>query len=61
MAFGQSLALGTFRLVRRLALLSEDHPLALSEHRYLGHRFRLDVEFRGRPGAAAPETPGMTL
>lgn len=47
-------------LVRRLALLADSRPLALSEHRYLGHRFRLDVEFRGWPGTAATDPPGMT-
>ncbi|GAB3404484.1 GntR family transcriptional regulator [Flindersiella endophytica] len=47
-------------LVRRLALLEDDRPLALSEHRYLGHRFRLDVEFRGWPGTAAAEPLGLT-
>jgi GntR family transcriptional regulator len=47
-------------VVRRLALRNESQPLALSEHRYLGHRFRLDVEFRGWPGTAATEPPGMT-
>ncbi len=47
-------------LVRRLALLADARPLALSEHRYLGHRFRLDVEFRGWPGTAAADPPGIT-
>ncbi|GIJ43846.1 GntR family transcriptional regulator [Virgisporangium aliadipatigenens] len=41
-------------LVRRLALRDEATPLALSDHRYLGHRFRLDVEFRGWPAADPP-------
>lgn len=41
-------------LVRRLAI--GQTPLALSEHRYLGHRFRLDVEFRGWP---SPDPPGI--
>lgn len=47
-------------LVRRLAVLPGGRPLALSEHRYLGHRFRLDVEFRGWPGTAATDPPGVT-
>jgi GntR family transcriptional regulator len=47
-------------LIRRVALLADDHPLALAEHRYLGHRFRLDVEFRGGPATAATEPPGVT-
>jgi GntR family transcriptional regulator len=41
-------------LIRRLALLPDGQPLALSEHRYLGHRFRLEVEFRGGPGTDPP-------
>lgn len=40
-------------LVRRVALDGE-RPIALSEHHYLGHRFRLEVEFRGWPGAEPP-------
>lgn len=41
-------------LIRRLALLPDGRPLALSDHRYLGHRFRLEVEFRGGPGTDPP-------
>lgn len=41
-------------LVRRIALDSSERPIALSEHHYLGHRFRLEVEFRGWPGAEPP-------
>ncbi|SNS94409.1 GntR family transcriptional regulator [Asanoa hainanensis] len=41
-------------LVRRLAVRADGTPLALSEHRYLGHRFRLEVEFRGGPGTDPP-------
>ena len=40
-------------LVRRLALDAAGDPLALSDHRYLAHRFSLEVEFRGWSGAAA--------
>jgi GntR family transcriptional regulator len=47
-------------LVRRLAVLADGRPLAVSEHRYVGHRFRLDVEFRGWPGTAATDPPGVT-
>jgi GntR family transcriptional regulator len=47
-------------LVRRLALLAGGRPLALAEHRYLGHRFRLDVEFRGGPAMASADPPGVT-
>lgn len=46
-------------LVRRLAL-DEDHaPLALSDHRYLAHRFSLEVEFNGWPGAGTDTPPGL--
>ena len=48
-------------LVRRIALDADGGPLALSNHRYLGHRFRLDVEFRGWPGTAATEPPGLSM
>ena len=41
-------------LVRRIALDGAEQPIALSEHHYLGHRFRLEVEFRGWPGAEPP-------
>ncbi|MCX2950695.1 GntR family transcriptional regulator [Lentzea sp. NEAU-D7] len=41
-------------LVRRVALDAAEHPIALSEHHYLGHRFQLEVEFRGWPGAEPP-------
>jgi GntR family transcriptional regulator len=47
-------------LIRRLAVLAGDTPLALSEHRYLGHRFRLEVQFRGWPATAGHESPGVT-
>jgi GntR family transcriptional regulator len=47
-------------LVRRLAVLAGGQPLAVSEHRYVGHRFRLDVEFRGWPGTTATDPPGVT-
>jgi GntR family transcriptional regulator len=45
-------------LVRRIALEDDGAPLALSDHRYLAHRFSLEVEFRGRP-TATTETPGL--
>jgi GntR family transcriptional regulator len=47
-------------LIRRVAVLADDTPLALSEHRYLGHRFRLEVQFRGWPATAGHESPGVT-
>lgn len=46
-------------LVRRVALLVGGRPLALSEHRYLGHRFRLEVEFHGGPATAGTEPAGV--
>jgi GntR family transcriptional regulator len=46
-------------LVRRVAVLTGGQPLALSEHRYLGHRFRLEVEFRGGPATAGTEPAGV--
>ncbi|MET8756572.1 GntR family transcriptional regulator [Lentzea sp. NPDC004782] len=41
-------------LVRRIAFDAAERPIALSEHHYLGHRFQLEVEFRGWPGAEPP-------
>ena len=46
-------------LVRRLALGAGGIPLALSDHRYLAHRFALEVEFNSGPSASAPEPPGL--
>ena len=46
-------------LVRRLALAPDGAPLALSDHRYLAHRFSLEVEFRGWSGGASAEPPGL--
>ncbi len=47
-------------LVRRLALAADDQPIALSDHRYLAHRFALEVEFHGWTSAAA-EPPGLRV
>ncbi len=44
-------------LVRRLALARDGGPVALSDHRYLAHRFSLEVEFHGWP--TADEPPGL--
>ena len=44
-------------LVRRLALARDGGPVALSDHRYLAHRFSLEVEFNGWP--TADEPPGL--
>ena len=46
-------------LVRRLARDEHKAPLALSDHRYLAHRFSLEVEFNGWPGAGADTPPGL--
>lgn len=46
-------------LVRRLASGAGGQALALSDHRYLAHRFSLEVEFRGWPTASAAEPPGL--
>ena len=46
-------------LVRRLALDEHKAPLALSDHRYLAHRFSLEVEFNGWPAAGADTPPGL--
>ena len=46
-------------LVRRVALAADGIPLALSDHRYLAHRFALEVEFNSGPVARSPETPGL--
>jgi GntR family transcriptional regulator len=46
-------------LVRRLAMNEDKVPLALSDHRYLAHRFSLEVEFNGWPGAGADTPPGL--
>ncbi len=45
--------------MRRVARAADGTPLALSDHRYLAHRFSLEVEFRGWSTAASPETPGL--
>ena len=39
------------------ALARDGDPLALSDHRYLAHRFSLEVEFHGWP--TADEPPGL--
>jgi GntR family transcriptional regulator len=44
-------------LVRRVALAREVGAIALSDHRYLAHRFSLEVEFNGWP--TADEPPGL--
>ena len=46
-------------LIRRLALDERKQPLALSDHRYLAHRFSLEVEFNGWPVAGTDTPPGL--
>lgn len=46
-------------LVRRLATGTDGRPLAMSDHRYLAHRFALEVEFNSGPGPTADEPPGL--
>jgi GntR family transcriptional regulator len=46
-------------LVRRVAADVHGIPLAVSDHRYLAHRFALEVEFNSGPSAASPEPPGL--
>lgn len=46
-------------LVRRVAADAHGIPLAVSDHRYLAHRFALEVEFHSGPSAASPEPPGL--
>jgi GntR family transcriptional regulator len=46
-------------LVRRIALDAGNRPLALSDHRYLAHRFSLEVEFRGWSGGTSDDPPGL--
>lgn len=47
-------------LVRRVALDAGRRPLALSDHRYLAHRFSLEVEFRGWAGGTSHDPPGLS-
>lgn len=37
-------------LIRRIAIGQDGTPIALSDHRYLAHRFSLEVEFNGWSG-----------
>jgi len=46
-------------LVRRVARSAGGDAIALSDQRYLAHRFALEVEFRGGPVAVTPEPPGL--
>jgi len=46
-------------LVRRVAVEASGTPLALSDHRYLAHRFALEVEFNSGPSTATAEPPGL--
>jgi len=46
-------------LVLRLALDDDRRPIALADHRYVAHRFSLEVEFNGWPGAGTEIPPGL--
>ncbi len=46
-------------LVRRVARDDAGRPLALADHRYLAHRFSLEVDFAGAPPTTRPEPPGL--
>ena len=46
-------------LVRRVATDPAGSPLALSDHRYLAHRFALEVEFNSGPSTATSEPTGL--
>jgi GntR family transcriptional regulator len=50
---------GPLLLVRRLALGADGAPIALAEHRYLAHRFTLEMEFRGWSSAPSADSPGL--
>lgn len=45
-------------LIRRIAMGKHGSPIALSDHRYLAHRFSLEVEFNGWSGLA-DSPPGL--
>lgn len=46
-------------LIRRLAIGPDGVPVALSDHRYLAHRFSLDVEFNGWSDVQTDVPPGL--
>jgi GntR family transcriptional regulator len=46
-------------LIRRLALATDGTPIALADHRYLAHRFSLEVEFNGFAAGSADSPPGL--
>jgi GntR family transcriptional regulator len=46
-------------LIRRLAIGADDTPVALADHRYLAHRFALEIEFASGPGTPSDEPPGL--
>lgn len=41
-------------LIRRVAVAADGTPVAVSDHRYLAHRFSLEVEFNGWSGTDPP-------
>jgi len=46
-------------LIRRVALGSDRAPVAVSDHRYLAHRFSLEVEFNGFAAGVSDSPPGL--
>ncbi len=46
-------------LIRRVAIGSAGSPVAVSDHRYLAHRFSLEVEFNGFAAAVTDSPPGL--
>lgn len=46
-------------LIRRVARGATGSVLAVSDHRYLAHRFALEVEFHSGPSATTADPPGL--
>lgn len=46
-------------LIRRVARDATGRVLAVSDHRYLAHRFALEVEFNSGPSASTSDPPGL--
>jgi GntR family transcriptional regulator len=46
-------------LIRRVAIGSAGAPVAVSDHRYLAHRFTLEVEFNGFAAGVSDSPPGL--
>jgi GntR family transcriptional regulator len=46
-------------LIRRVAIGADGAPAAVSDHRYLAHRFSLEVEFNGFAAGVSDSPPGL--